>query len=437
MHPSPKKRRRDRDLDEANEVFVADPQHSRLIKLSTSLVFGGAFPLAHKYEAVAAGGGFVYTLDVTVGKYRVIKFTTAGVFQKEMTFPDGSGAEQLAEPNPNGAIHDQIAVDSGGTVYVTDADNQRVVELNGELKVLKPQLYGPTGYAQGIATGSVGGAIQVYVGDDNFSGTAFVRRYSPAGALLGTLTVPGAHGGLASDASGNVFDSEGFGGGGVLRIYTPPCPRSRRPRRAAWPARRWASRARARKRPSGARPTTAGISTAPTLSQPTPARRPPSAACSTCPAPTRSACAYRQQRSPSAEHRQLCRGCRRRLLLVAPTHTLTGNAVTFDASASAIPCYATVADYAWDFDGSGSYAVDGGGAPTISHTFTAPGTYQVQLRVTRAGGRVDAASGTILRRPTRPPGWWAYPSTVGTTPRNYRHVQISKNSPCGRARPPR
>jgi PKD repeat protein len=62
-----------------------------------------------------------------------------------------------------------------------------------------------------------------------------------------------------------------------------------------------------------------------------------------------------------------------------------------DGSGSVIPG-STITDYAWDFDGSGSYAVDGGASPTISHTFATPGTYSVQLRVTRSDGEIDQTS---------------------------------------------
>jgi len=410
-------------INEANEVFVADPEHSRLIKLNTSLGFVEKFALAHEYEAVAAAAGFVYTLDASGTQYRVIKFTTGGAVVKEKLFPAGSGPEQLAEPNSNGAIHDQIAVDSGGTVYVTDADNQRVLELNGELEVLAPKLAGLTGYAQGIATGNVGGAIQVYLGDDNFSGTASVRRYSPAGALLGALPVPGSHGGLASDASGNVFDSEGFAGGGVLRIDTTPVPAI-----AATPSSGLAgqtvsfngastetplwSAADYRWDLDGSNSFATDTGTVPSVSRMFNAP-------GTYPIGLRVTASNGRQAQSTVNYVVGAAGAS----FLAPTHALTGSAVTFDASPSAIP-YSTVADYAWDFDGSGSYAVDGGGAATVSHTFTTPGTYQVQLRVTRAGGRVDLASATILVTPQPPPGLVGVSINGGDFATNNPHVQI-------------
>ena len=70
---------------------------------------------------------------------------------------------------------------------------------------------------------------------------------------------------------------------------------------------------------------------------------------------------------------------------------LTSQSLTFDASKSAVPG-ATIGDYAWDFDGSESFATDTGTTPTVSHVFTEPGTYRVQVRVTRSGGRMDVGS---------------------------------------------
>jgi len=410
-------------INESDEVFVADPEHSRLIKLSTSLGFTAEFALAHKYEAVAARGGFVYTLDVTAGQYRVIKFTTSGAVVTEKLFPNGSGPEQLAEPNPNGAIHDQLAVDAGGTVYVTDADNQRVVELNSELAVLGPQITGLTGYAQAVATGTVGKATQVYVGDDNFAGTASVRRFSPAGTLLGTLAVPGAHGALASDESGDVFDSEGFGGGAVLRIDTTPVPSI-----SPIPPTGLASQTVSF---SGAGSETSlwsaadyrwdldgsGTFATDTGTQPTASRM--FNAPGTYPIGLRVTAGNGREAQTTLNYVVGAAGAS----FLGAAHALTGIAVTFDGSPSIIP-FSTVADYAWDFDGSGSYSLDGGTSPTISHTFASPGTYTVQLRVTRAGGRVDLAAGTVVVTPQPPPGPVGVSIDHGDYATNDPHVQV-------------
>jgi PKD repeat protein len=245
--------------------------------------------------------------------------------------------------------------------------------------------------------------MQLYVGDDSETGPAVLRRFSPAGTLLGSLSVPGAHGGLATDASGNVFDSEGFSGGAVLRIDTTPDPAI------------------------VATPTSGLTSQTVTFNGSTSETDLWGVADYSWDLDNSSTFATDTDTVPTATEQFNSPGTYPIALKVTGTngrvgeatasytvgdsmasftdvgHALTGTAVTFDASQSVIP-YSTVSDYAWDFDGSGSYSTDGGATPTISHTFSAPGTYTVQLRVTRAGGRVDTASGTFIVTPHPPTG---------------------------------
>ena len=388
----------------SNEVFVADTNDKRLIELDGSLEVGSTIASGTPFMAVAAADGFIYTLANTGTEYEIRQYTTAGPTPtKPKLLPFGSGPDDLAAPNVNLAIHDQVAVDSGGTVYVTDADNQRVIELDSGLEVLPAQLTGLTGYALAIATGQVGGETQVYVGDDNFAGGAFVRRYSPSGTLLGSLAVPGAHGGLATDASGNIFDSEGFGNGDVLRIDTTPDPVI-----AATPETGLTSQTVTFNGSSSETDlwgvadyswSLEGSSGFPlnTLTNPTASRQfntPGS-----YPIALQLTATNGRVAQTTIDYVVGSSGA----AFTGPIQALTNTTVTFDGAPSAIP-YSSVTDYAWDFDGSGSYADDGGTTPTITHSFPTPGTYSVQLRVTRAGGRVDFASGTIIVTPHPPPG---------------------------------
>ncbi len=79
---------------------------------------------------------------------------------------------------------------------------------------------------------------------------------------------------------------------------------------------------------------------------------------------------------------------RRRLVATA------GVPVRLDASGSSSPA-GSITDYAWDFDGSKSYSTDGGGTATISHTFSSPGTYTIDLRVKDSLGETATVSHTI------------------------------------------
>jgi YD repeat-containing protein len=79
--------------------------------------------------------------------------------------------------------------------------------------------------------------------------------------------------------------------------------------------------------------------------------------------------------------------------LAVPTPAVVGVAGTLDAGASTDPD-GTIVRYEWDLDGSGTYATDTGGVSSIPHTFNAPGTYPIGVRVTDDQG----ATSTIVRQ---------------------------------------
>jgi PKD repeat protein len=74
-----------------------------------------------------------------------------------------------------------------------------------------------------------------------------------------------------------------------------------------------------------------------------------------------------------------------------PSAPLTGQAVTFDASASADPD-GSIVKYEWDLDGNGTYETTTT-TPTTTKTYSTAGTVVVGLRVTDNGG----ATGTTTR----------------------------------------
>ncbi|MEO8715244.1 MAG: PKD domain-containing protein, partial [Acetobacteraceae bacterium] len=73
---------------------------------------------------------------------------------------------------------------------------------------------------------------------------------------------------------------------------------------------------------------------------------------------------------------------------------IAGQPVSFDGSGSS-DTSGTITDYTWDLDGSGSYATDTGTNPQTTHTFSAPGTYKVSLRVTNDAGQTSTVSHTV------------------------------------------
>jgi PKD repeat protein len=77
-----------------------------------------------------------------------------------------------------------------------------------------------------------------------------------------------------------------------------------------------------------------------------------------------------------------------------PVEATAGVPVRLDASGSTSPV-GSVTDYAWDFDGSKGYGTDGGTSSTVSHTFSSPGTYTVDLQVTDGTTATATVSHTI------------------------------------------
>jgi subtilisin-like proprotein convertase family protein len=97
----------------------------------------------------------------------------------------------------------------------------------------------------------------------------------------------------------------------------------------------------------------------------------------------------------------------------APAPLLAGVAGVFNATSSSDPD-GSIVDYAWDFDGNGTYETAGGSTPTISHQFASAGTYPVGLQVTDNNGATGTTSVSV--HVTQPPlaALVLSPSTVQT-----------------------
>jgi PKD repeat protein len=79
---------------------------------------------------------------------------------------------------------------------------------------------------------------------------------------------------------------------------------------------------------------------------------------------------------------------------VKPANVEVGQPVALDGSASYDDVQpAGELAYAWDVDGDGAY--DDGTEQQMVHTYAAPGTYQVGLKVTDAGGLSDTDTATV------------------------------------------
>ena len=87
----------------------------------------------------------------------------------------------------------------------------------------------------------------------------------------------------------------------------------------------------------------------------------------------------------------------------SPTNALTGQSVFFSASGSH-DSNSTLTDFSWDFDGSSTYSQDTNSSSTVTHSFSNPGTYTIDLRVTNAAGLVSTAVKTLKVTPAPPGG---------------------------------
>ena len=68
--------------------------------------------------------------------------------------------------------------------------------------------------------------------------------------------------------------------------------------------------------------------------------------------------------------------------------------MTFDASGSSSQVASTITDYAWDFDGDGSYDTNGSN-PIVSHDYGANGTFRVTLKITDNRGATQTSTQTV------------------------------------------
>jgi glucose/arabinose dehydrogenase len=91
---------------------------------------------------------------------------------------------------------------------------------------------------------------------------------------------------------------------------------------------------------------------------------------------------------------------------VSPNPASTGEAVTFNGSASTDPD-GTIAKYEWDLDGNGSFEVDGGTNPQTSRSYSTVGDVVVKLRVTDNQGGLGETTRTLTVQAPPPPSTYA------------------------------
>lgn len=78
---------------------------------------------------------------------------------------------------------------------------------------------------------------------------------------------------------------------------------------------------------------------------------------------------------------------------IAPASPTAGQTVTFNASASSSSVASTISDYAWDFDGDGSYDTNGS-SPIVTTSYSS-GTYRPTLKITDSRGVTQTTTQTL------------------------------------------
>ena len=101
--------------------------------------------------------------------------------------------------------------------------------------------------------------------------------------------------------------------------------------------------------------------------------------------------------------------------VAAFTPTITGEALSVDASASTDPD-GTVASYAWDFGDGSTQAASSN--PTATHIYAGPGIYNIVLTVTDNDGATDTVGQPVMAVHVNQPPVAAFQSTIGALTAN-------------------
>ncbi len=238
-------------VDGSGNVYVADSDGSKIRKITpTGLVttlagsavrgmadgMGTAASFGWPGSVAVDGSGNVYVADADYHKIR--KITPAGV----VTTLAGSGTAGSADGTGNAASFNLpygVAVDSRGSVYVADKNNNKIRKITPMGEVTTFAGSGTAGSADGMGTAAsfstptsiaVDSSDNVYVGDE---GSFKIRKITPAGLVTtlagsgssvtvdgtGTAASFGSLGGIAVDGSGSVY--VGDIGSNQIRKITP------------------------------------------------------------------------------------------------------------------------------------------------------------------------------------------------------------------------
>lgn len=219
-------------IDSQGNVFVLDSGNNRVQKFDkTGHFISTSFPTTFSNPqgiAVDKATNEVYVVDT--GNNLVKRFTNAGVLVKSWGGPSGSGPFNTPV---------DAAIDSAHNVYVSDANNHRIVKTDNNGNFLAK--FGTSGNQLGqikgphaIAIGKEGANEFVWVVDADATSKKVVK-YTTAGAWTGiTITQPGFSSphGIAIDSADNLFVTDRAANkvlkfndqGGFLTSFGNPLP---------------------------------------------------------------------------------------------------------------------------------------------------------------------------------------------------------------------
>ncbi|MBI4064299.1 MAG: right-handed parallel beta-helix repeat-containing protein [Elusimicrobia bacterium] len=211
-------------LDSSGNVYVADTNNSRIVKVSplgfAIQSFGRVNPQG-KFIAGSQPGAFNHPSDVKVDVSGKIYMADTNNGRVQVLGSDGGVLKIITLPLPPGTTEAQpagVAVDPSGNIYVSDQSNSRILKFDSQGNLLltlasSGSLPGQLDKPQGIFLSETG---YLYVADRN---NDRIQKFDPFGNLAAVIGGSGKDFGqfnkvtaLAVDSSGNLYAADANNG---------------------------------------------------------------------------------------------------------------------------------------------------------------------------------------------------------------------------------
>ena len=369
----------DVELTQSGDLLVADYSQARVVKLDTAgnrqLTFNTSDP-AGPYFTLRLGVGPANEIYAVREGLSAARYSDQGVFERSV------GKVMFGEPGYPVSPKD-LAVDGEGYVYVLSPDSglgDKVAKFSpeGAYAGVWPVQDGLGAKRRARAIAARGKVVAV------LSEAGEVVRYDQAGAVLSRFAVadnrqtspPSYMNTLTVAPAGDIL----VAGGSFIQWFTADGSRRGTYEGNPTAAYQW---------------WTAGSYNDPCL-PPTP---PPPPASATVPV-FEGLTADVAGNVYAADSRNL------RIVKLAPApdpvldwgpggaSPFTGEVMTFGAENSTVP-FSSITKFEWDLDGDGTFEIDSGITPRVSHPYARPGLRTVKLRVSAANGRTATTTADL------------------------------------------